>query len=162
MDPSGSAARSSPSGATARSRSATPQGQAPADLPRGKGTTVWKALLNASVDVNVGDLGTENGQAAEWISAYLFHAAIETDRADATPDRRPYWDGEDICIFATTLLAHLRDVRHERIDDKQLALMMRGAGARHERVNIRSDGRGTTTTVYRLAPSLHGQDPADR
>lgn len=122
-----------------------------------KWSTVWSALLNAAEDVDMGEVGTERGQVREWLSSYLGRRAVADSAENATSggERDPYRDGEDVCVFSTDLLTHLRTVHHERIDAKQLAVMMRSAGVHPEQKSVHRGDHKTTTTVYRLGLDLH-------
>jgi hypothetical protein len=127
--------------------------QVPGALPRGTWPKIWDALMKAAIERNVGPLGTEAGQVAEWVGEYLnARGEPAMKRTDSVYPRAPYWEGDVVCVFATDFLTFLRDALKERIDSKQLALVMDAADATHKTVGTSS---GSTTTVYRLPSALH-------
>lgn len=131
------------------------------DLAGGKWSLVWSALLGAAEDVDMGEVGTERGQVREWLSSYLGMRSLEESVEEAISERNPYRDGSDVCVFSTDLLTHLRTMHHERIDAKQLAVMMRSAGVHPEQKGVHRGERKTSTTIYRLGPELHEYDCPD-
>lgn len=123
-----------------------------AERPK-KWDPVWRAITNAAEDVDLGPLGTEAGQASEWIRAYLNWQSIQPSLATAAGMRQPHRiDESTVAIFATDLLKYLRRDLHERLDPKQLAVMLRAAGVSSRQVTVPTDHdegeRRTTATVY--------------
>lgn len=117
-----------------------------------KWAKVLKALSHAAEAVDLGDLGTDTGQVREWINSYrAVRAGVEDDRPTDNAQRWPYRHGGHVHVFSTDLLHHLRTALGERINSKELRLLMHAAGAEHDKINLANiDGSPTSTTVYRL------------
>lgn len=132
--------------------------QVPRTMKATEWRDVWRHLMAAADDLDVGALATEAGQVADWLSDYITPATTYPTRTAAVEHRAPYVDGNDVCVFATSLHAFIRSDRigEKRLSAKELAVMMNGAGATAQQVTLTVDGRRTTTNVYRVPPALHG------
>jgi hypothetical protein len=118
-----------------------------------KWARVWKALADAAEAVELGDLGTDSGQVREWLSGYRDDRHVVGALAEVDDGCRsvPYREDGHVHVFSTDLLQWLRTARSERINPKELRLLLHGAGVEHVKVNVRTaDGSPSSTTVYRL------------
>jgi|TARA_R110000824_G_scaffold124591_4_gene283230 hypothetical protein len=113
-------------------------------------------ILKASIDIEVHEESTEQGQVAVWVAEYLeVHPAASAQlqfqelRMEAIRMDNPFITDGDTCITLTGTKAFIKNVIGERIDRRDLARLLRAEGWASDKVNIMDDDRRTSKRVFR-------------
>jgi hypothetical protein len=113
-------------------------------------------ILKASIDIEVHEESTEQGQIAVWVAEYLeVHPAaseqpqFQEQRMAAIRMDNPFITEGDTCITLTGTKAFIKNVIGERIDRRDLARLLRAEGWEADKVNIMDDDRRTSKRVFR-------------
>jgi len=113
-------------------------------------------ILKASVDIEVHDEATEQGQVRVWVEEYLEVHPATSERAEFNEQWRdsirmdnPFQMNGDTCITLNGTKSFIKNVIGERIDRKDLARLLRAEGWESDKVNIMDDDRRTSKRVFR-------------
>lgn len=115
-------------------------------------------ILKASIDIEVHEESTEQGQVKVWVAEYLeVHPATSEQEQfheqwrDSIRMDNPFQVGGDTCITLTGTKGFIKNVIGERIDRKDLARLLRAEGWEADKINIMDDDRRTSKRVFRKA-----------
>jgi hypothetical protein len=114
-------------------------------IPNFKRNAAWmplqQALLDACVDVPVGDEGTDAGMALSWLRAYLESQPVleSIDKSDRT--RSPFARGGRVHIYMDDLRRWVHLNRGDRVTDKEMGILLRRAAAEPVKVAIGKSSR---------------------
>lgn len=111
---------------------------------------IAQTLLNCCMDIPLDDAASEEGEAMEWINAYLTNKPplpeenIEEAVMNSVPIRVP----GGTAIFGMDFRKWLRVTQQEKMTGKKMGILLRGIGARIQPLAYMKNGAATTRSVW--------------
>lgn len=105
-------------------------------------------LLDACEHMDAGDDATETGLMKTWFIQYLSEKRVSDQAEDAVMHRRPFYKDGMVHIFSVDFASWLVLSFRERVQQKQLGVMLRNFGA--EPKNVRVGNR--VVSVWKFKP----------
>lgn len=92
---------------------------------------------------------TDAGQVRAWLADFLSHRQpVNRDEVEETD--HPFYDGDEIVIFSNSFRQWLKQFEGERINNKELGVLLRLSGAQHAAEHLIVQGKRTTRSVWRI------------
>jgi hypothetical protein len=131
-------------------------------IPTFKRNSEWakiqQALLDACVDVAVGDEGTNAGLANSWLTAYLAARPV-LDSFKEQEGQMPFSQDSRIYLFLSDFRRWIYKNHGDRVPSKELCILMRRGGAEPANLNVKRDSKRTSVRVWRVpqqtGPEVH-------
>ena len=117
---------------------------------------IAQAILKASEDEDLGADSTADGIVGEWLSEYLRQNRPLEDRQQAIGLRAPFMTSEGtVLLFLSSLQQWLAFYRSERLNRKQLGILLRSAGCSPKTVAYQTEaGASTSTYCWAISTEL--------
>jgi len=111
---------------------------------------VAQLVLDASVDVPIGDESTEAGMANDWIEQYLTEKTIFKDPVEADSVKAPFIKDGGLYIYLEDFRKWIKIIHFENVTRQRLGAIMRGMGASPAIIHMEIKRKDTTRSVWRV------------
>jgi hypothetical protein len=132
-------------------------------IPPFKKNAQWEAmqqmLLDACVDVHVGDEGTDAGLVNSWLSAYLRMKPVLDSYDESDETRSPFLRNDRVHVYLSDVLRWIHVNFGERISPKEMGVRMRRAGAVPDKVPHGKSSRQVWMLAESFTPPARSEVP---